>query len=93
MPKNPIDKLEELIPKLVDETRQLREDNQRLQKELKVFRSDLERAQKNGASLQGKIERLGKLESAHKQLEKDQSKIRNTVKNLLAGIEKIGDAP
>jgi chromosome segregation ATPase len=92
MPKNPIDKLEELIPKLVDETRQLREDNQRLEKEIKVFRSDLERAQKNGANLQGKVERLGKLESVQKQLEKDQSKIRSTVKNLLAGIEKIGNA-
>ena len=93
MPKNPIDKLEELIPKLVDETRQLREDNQRLEKEIKVFRADLERAQKNGANLQGKVERLGKLESVQKQLEKDQSKIRSTVKNLLAGIEKIGNSP
>jgi chromosome segregation ATPase len=92
MPNNPIDKLEELIPKLVDETRQLREDNQRLQKELKTFRSDLERARKNGANLQGKIDRLGKLEHVQKQLEKDQNKIRSTVKNLLAGIEKIGNS-
>ena len=93
MPKNPIDKLEDLIPKLVEETQQLREDNQRLQKELKLFRSDLERAQKNGANLQGKIKRLGDLESMQKRLEKDQTKIRSTVKNLLAGIEKISIAP
>ena len=93
MPKNPIDKLDELIPKLVEETRQLREDNQRLQKELKTFRSDLERAQKNGANLQGKIQRLGDLENVQKRLEKDQTKIRSTVKNLLAGIEKIGNTP
>ena len=93
MPKNPIDKLDELIPKLVEETRQLREDNRRLQKELKTFRSDLERAQKNGANLQGKIERLGNLEAVQKKLEKDQTKIRSTVKNLLAGIEKIGLNP
>ncbi|MEE8268382.1 MAG: hypothetical protein V3R23_00085 [Nitrospinaceae bacterium] len=93
MPKNPIDKLEDLIPKLVEETRQLREDNQRLQKELKLFRSDLERAQKNGANLQGKIKRLGDLEGMQKRLEKDQTKIRSTVKNLLAGIEKISIAP
>jgi chromosome segregation ATPase len=92
MSKNPIDKLEELIPKLVDETRQLREDNQRLQKEIITFRTDLERAQKNGASLQSKVERLGKLETVQKQLEKDQNKIRSTVKNLLAGIEKIGNS-
>jgi len=89
MPKNPIDKLEDLIPRLVDETRQLREDNQRLQKELKSFRSDLERAQKDGENLRGKIERLGDLENMQKRLEKDQNKIRSTVKNLLAGIEKI----
>jgi len=89
MPKNPIDKLEDLIPKLVEETRQLREDNHRLQKELKSFRSDLERAQKDGANLKGKIERLGDLENMQKRLEKDQNKIRSTVKNLLAGIEKI----
>ena len=57
MPKNPIDKLEDLIPKLVEEARQLREDNQRLQKELKTFRSDLERAEKDGVKLQGKIKR------------------------------------
>ena len=91
MSKNPIEKLKELIPKLVDETRQLREDNQRLQKEIKTFRTDLERAQKNGANLQSKIERLGKLETVQKRLEKDQTKIRSTVKNLLAGIEKIGN--
>ncbi len=93
MPKNAIDKLEELIPKLVEQTRQLREDNQRLQKELKTFRSDLERSKKNGANLQGKIERLGELENVQKRLEKDQTKIRSTVKNLLAGIEKIGLTP
>jgi len=93
MSKNPIDKLEELIPRLVEQTRQLREDNQHLQKEIKAFRSDLERAQKNGANLQGKIERLGKLENVQKRLEKDQNKIRATVKSLLAGIEKIGDTP
>ncbi len=93
MPKNPIDKLEDLIPKLVEQTRQLREDNQRLHKELKLFRSDLERAQKNGANLQGKIKRLGDLEGMQKRLEKDQTKIRSTVKNLLAGIEKISIAP
>ena len=93
MPKNPIDKLDELIPKLVEETRQLREDNQRLQKELKTFRSDLERAQKDEVNLKGKIERLRELENGQKRLEKDQSKIRSTVKNLLAGIEKIGITP
>jgi predicted nuclease with TOPRIM domain len=90
MPKNPIDKLEELIPRLVNETQQLREDNQRLQKELKAYRSDLERAEKDGARLQSKVQRLGDLESVHKRLEKDQNKIRSTVKNLLAGIDKIG---
>jgi chromosome segregation ATPase len=90
MPKNPIDKLEELIPRLVNETQQLREDNQRLQKELKSYRLDMERAEKDWARLQGKAQRLGELENAHKRLEKDQNKIRSTVKNLLAGIEKIG---
>ena len=93
MPENPIDKLEDLIPKLVEETRQLREDNQHLQKELKLFRSDLERAQKDGANLKGKVERLRELENGQKRMEKDQSKIRSTVKNLLASIEKIGLAP
>jgi chromosome segregation ATPase len=93
MPENPIDKLEDLIPKLVEETRQLREDNQRLQKELKLFRSDLERAQKDGANLKGKVERLRELENGQKRMEKDQGKIRSTVKNLLASIEKIGLAP
>ena len=92
MPKNPIDKLEDLIPKLGEQTRQLREDNQHLQKELKAFRSDLERSEKNGANLRGKIERLGELENVQKRLEKDQGKIRSTVKNLLAGIEKISIA-
>jgi chromosome segregation ATPase len=89
MPKNPIDKLEDLIPRLVEETQQLREDNQRLQKELKSFRADLERAQKDGATLKDKVERLRELENGQKRMEKDQSKIRSTVKNLLASIEKI----
>ena len=93
MPKNPIEKLEDLIPKLVEETRQLRDDNQRLQKELKTFRSDLERAQKDGASLKGKVERLRELENGQKRMEKDQSKIRSTVKSLLASIEKISITP
>ena len=89
MLKNPIDKLEDLIPRLVEETQQLREDNQRLHKELKTFRSDLERAQKDGATLKDKVERLRELENGQKRMEKDQSKIRSTVKNLLASIEKI----
>ena len=93
MPKNPIDKLEELIPRLVEETRQLREDNQRLHKELKTFRTDLERSEKNGVALQGKVERLAELESLQKQMEKDQSKIRSTVENLLTGIENISVTP
>ena len=90
---NPIDKLEELIPRLVEETRQLREDNQRLHQELKTFRSDLERSEKNGVVLQGKVERLAELESVRKEMEKDQSKIRSTVKDLLAGIENISITP
>ncbi len=89
MSKTPIDKLDELIPQLVEEAQLLREDNQRLQKEVKSYRMDLERFQKDELKLQGKVKRLGELESVHKRLEKDQTKIRSTVKNLLAGIEKI----
>jgi len=89
MPKTPINKLDELIPQLVEEARLLREDNQRLQKEAKSYRVDLERFQRDEVKLQGKVKRLGELESVHKRLEKDQTKIRSTVKNLLAGIEKI----
>ena len=89
MPKTPIEKLDELIPQLVDEAQLLREDNQRLQKEVKSYRTDLERFQKDEVKLQNKVKRLGELESVHKRLEKDQTKIRSTVKNLLAGIEKI----
>lgn len=89
MPKSPIDKLEELIPKLVEEARQLREDNQRLRKEVKSFRAELEHSQKDEVRLQNKIKRLGELESVQKKLEKDQGKIRSTVQNLLAGIDKI----
>jgi len=89
MLKHPIDKLEDLIPRLVEETQQLREDNQRLHKELKTFRSDLERAQKDGAKLKDKVERLSELEDGQKRLERDHNKIRATVKELLAGIEKM----
>ena len=90
MPKSPIDKLEELIPKLVEEARKLREDNLRLQKEVKLYRADLERSQKDGVKLQDKVKRLAELEDVQKRLEKDQLKIRSTVENLLSGIEKIG---
>ena len=89
MPKSPIDKLEELIPKLVEEARKLREDNQQLRKEVKSFRAELEHSQKDEVKLQSKIKRLGELESVQKKLEKDQGKIRSTVENLLAGIDKI----
>ncbi|MEE9258528.1 MAG: hypothetical protein V3U37_03205 [Nitrospinaceae bacterium] len=89
MPKSPIDKLEELIPKLVGEARQLREDNQQLRKEVKSCRAELERFQKDEVKIQNKIKRLGELESVQKKLEKDQGKIRSTVENLLAGIDKI----
>ncbi|MCH7650548.1 MAG: hypothetical protein IIA63_05230, partial [Nitrospinae bacterium] len=50
---------------------------------------DLERFQRDDVKLQNKVKRLGELESVQKRLEKDQTKIRSTVKNLLAGIEKI----
>lgn len=89
MLKNPIDKLEELVPRLVDEARQLREANQRLRKELKSSCADLERSQKDELKLQNKVKRLAELESAQKKMEKDHTKIRSTVENLLTGIDKI----
>jgi len=93
MSKSPIDKLEELVPQLVDEARQLREDNVRLQKEIKASHEELERFRKDEVKTQDKIKRLGELENRQKRMEKDHTKIRSTVKNLLQGIEKIGNAP
>lgn len=93
MSKSPIDKLDELVPQLVDKTRQLREDNARLQKEIKTCNAELERSRKEEVKLQGKIKRLVELENAQKKLEKSQSQIRSTVVNLLEGIDKIGIAP
>lgn len=93
MSKSSIDKLDELVPQLVDKTRQLREDNVRLQKEIKTCNAELERSRKEEVKLQGKIKRLVELENAQKKLEKSQSEIRSTVVNLLEGIDKIGIAP
>ncbi len=93
MPRSPIDKLEELVPQLADEAHLLLEDNVRLQKEIKVCRSELERSRKEEVKMQGKIKRLVELENVQKRMEKNQSKIRSTVVNLLDGIEKIGFRP
>ncbi len=93
MSKSPIDKLDELVPQLAGEARQLREDNVRLQKEIKTCRTELERSRKEEVKMQGKIKRLVELENVQKKLEKSQSEIRSTVVNLLEGIDKIGIAP
>ena len=93
MSRSPIDKLDELVPKLVDEARQLREDNVRLQKEIKTCRTELERSRKEEVKMQGKIKRLVELENVQKKVEKSQTQIRSAVVNLLEGIEKIGIAP
>ncbi len=93
MSKSPIDKLDELVPQLVEKARQLREDNGRLQKEIKTCHTELERLRKEEVRIQGKVKRLGELENMQKRMEKDQTRIRSTVKNLLQGIEKIGIAP
>ena len=93
MSKNQIDKLEELIPTLVEETRQLREDNVQLRLEVKSCRSELDRSMKDREKLETKNQRLQELEGIQKRLEKDQSAIRSTVENLLQGIDKISITP
>ncbi len=93
MSKSPIDKLDELVPQLIDETRQLREDNVRLRKEIKTCLAELERSRREEVKLRGKIKRLVELENVQKKMEKSQSQIRSTVVNLLEGIDKIGIAP
>lgn len=93
MSKNPIDKLDELVPQLIDETRQLREDNVRLRKETKACLAELERSRREEVKLRGEIKRLVELENVQKKMEKSQSQIRSTVVSLLEGIDKIGIAP
>ncbi len=85
----PLEELENLVPTLVEETRQLREQNNALKQECTLLKSRLEEQAEQSEQLGGAVERVKDLESRQKKLEQERGELRSRVKHLLESMEKI----
>lgn len=85
----PLEELENLIPSLVEETRQLRDQNSALIKECALLKTQLEEKEALSKQLGGTVQRVKDLESRQKILEQERSELRVRVKRLLESMEKI----
>jgi len=87
MPSSPLEKLEQLIPALLDETRRLRQHNAQQSEELERLRARV----KTQSELQGKWDadrqRLGFLEKEQRKYEGERDELRNRVQGLLEELE------
>ncbi len=85
----PLEELENLIPSLLEETRQLREQNSALKEECALLKTRLEEKEEQSEQLGGSVQRVKDLESRQKILEQERSALRLRVKRLLESMEKI----
>ncbi len=85
----PLEELENLIPALVEETRQLRDQNSALKEECSHLTTRLEEQIEHSGKLGGTVQRIKDLESRQKKLEQERSELRSRVTRLLESMEKI----
>ncbi len=85
----PLEELENLIPSLVEETRQLRDQNSALIEECALLKTRLKEKEEQSEQLGGTVQRVKDLESRQKILEQERSELQLRVKRLLESMDKI----
>ena len=89
MARKNIEKLEELVPALIEEAQKLLDDNDRLTGIVGDLQKQLEKLTASEARLQDQVQRLGPLEKAHRAMVSDHSEIRNRVLHLMQELDNI----
>lgn len=89
MSTDPVDKLERLVAEWIEEARLLREDQARLQTEVRQLRQQVETLSRQQNGTQEKLDRLAKLEAEHKQWEEERRQMRTKVRNILEQLHRI----
>ncbi|CAI2717797.1 hypothetical protein [Nitrospina watsonii] len=89
MSTDPVDKLERLVAEWIEEARLLREDQARLQTEVRQLRQQVETLSSQQNGVQEKLSRLAKLEAEHKQWEEERRQMRTKVRRILEQLHRI----
>lgn len=89
MPSHSLDKLESLIPALVEEAQRIQEENQRLHGELASLKQQVDTLSRDGQGQKKKLERIQVVEEECKRLNSDRKQIRKQVSGLLQKLERI----
>ena len=89
MSKPDIEKLEAGVSTLLEAYRQLKDENQKLIRQVEGLTREGESLSKEQEFAKGKLERLSELEAANKNNEKDKKQVREKVVHLLEKLEKF----
>jgi FtsZ-binding cell division protein ZapB len=92
MPKPDIHQLEERVLTLMGEFRRLKEENQRLSREVDQLIHEKETLANENNLNQGNQARLSQLEALNKKNKKDQKTIRTKVQTILNNLDKFDPA-
>lgn len=89
MPASPLEKLERLIPELLEETRRLREHNTQLSEEIEGLRVQLQNHEETRSQWDVDRKRLTRLEEEQRRHEGERDELRSRVQGLLEELENI----
>lgn len=89
MSTHPVDKLERLVSEWIETARALREDNARLQTELRQLRQQVESLSQEQNGTQAKLSRLAGLEAEQKRWEEERKTMRTKVRHILEQLHRI----
>jgi len=89
MPTHPLDKLESLIPALVEEAQRIQDENKRLSGELASLKKQVDVLSRDSQNQKKKAERVQTVEEECKRLNSDRKLIRKKVNGLLQKLERI----
>lgn len=87
MPSSSLEKLEQLIPALLEETRRLRKYNAQLSEELERLRAQVKTHSEVEEQWDTDRQRLGFLEKEQRKYEGERDALRNRVQGLLEELE------
>ena len=89
MSSHPIDKLEQLLPALLEETLRVQEENNTLFQQVKDLQKQVEHLSRQNQKQEDQLKRMKQVEESHRQLHADNKQARKRVQNLLERLNRI----
>jgi len=84
-----LEKLERLVTEWIEEARRLREDNTRLDNEVRELRRQVESLAAEQSRHEAKLGRLASLEAEQKRWEDDRKEVRKKIRTILEQLHRI----